>query len=943
MLNSYVAVDIETTGLNASRDSIIEVAAITFQGNEIVDEFSSLVYPQCDIPAEITRLTGITQAMVQDAPGMVQVRSRLRPILSNHIVVGHNVDFDMSFLREERLAIGNHRIDTLTLASILIPEAGRFGLAALADFLYLPMPEGGQAHRAREDAELTIELFLALRERALQIPLAQLDEIVQAGQRLGWPEALFFEEVLAERARKAFTGDELRQRGRLPKLFKPPKLEGRAVVAKEKLVPLDEDVVAGMIQPGGNFSHVFEGFEHRPEQEEMTVAVAQAFNDGDHVLIEAGTGTGKSIGYLLPAAFWAVENGRRVVISTNTINLQDQLIHKDIPELQKSLPFELRAAVRKGRSNYLCTRLFQQLRRSGPSSADEMALYARILLWLTKTETGDVAELPLRTPGERLAWSRLNGENAVCTLEQCATERCPLSLARQRAEQAHIVIVNHALLLSDVANENHVLPSFVDLIIDEAHHLESAVTNGLSFRADRRFLETVLEEISKPRAGLLADVQKRLSAVLPEHVSSELDEFAGRMRREAKAAVLRLDEFFATVEFFLRDQVHARSQFAQQIRVTPSVRIQPGYDEIEIGWENLNNHLKAIGKDFDRLAGALAEVAEHHDIEDEEEMRAALLTNGRALEETRKNLDQIISDPQDSMIYWVEIFKDRVSLHAAPLHIGPLVERHIFGEKETVVLTSATLRTADPNSYGEPDFYYLRERIHANDANELAVGSPFDYKNSTLLYLPTDIPEPNQPGYQISVEQAILSVANALGGRTLVLFTSYAQLRQTAQAIEGSLAASDISLLAQLPGSSRQQLLAQFKQPDSRAVLLGTRSFWEGVDVPGPALQGLLIVKLPFDVPSDPVFAARSEAFDSPFFEYSIPEAVLRFRQGFGRLIRRTSDEGVVVVLDKRVLTKRYGQSFLEALPECTVLRQRASRLGELTLRWMERDKNGQQ
>jgi DNA polymerase-3 subunit epsilon/ATP-dependent DNA helicase DinG len=276
MLNSYVAVDIETTGLNASRDSIIEVAAITFQGNEIVDEFSSLVYPQCDIPAEITRLTGITQAMVQDAPGMVQVRSRLRPILSNHIVVGHNVDFDMSFLREERLAIGNHRIDTLTLASILIPEAGRFGLAALADFLYLPMPEGGQAHRAREDAELTIELFLALRERALQ---------------------MFFEEVLAERARKAFTGDELRQRGRLPKLFKPPKLEGRAVVAKEKLVPLDEDVVAGMIQPGGNFSHVFEGFEHRPEQEEMTVAVAQAFNDGDHVLIEAGTGTGKSIGY----------------------------------------------------------------------------------------------------------------------------------------------------------------------------------------------------------------------------------------------------------------------------------------------------------------------------------------------------------------------------------------------------------------------------------------------------------------------------------------------------------------------------------------------------------------------------------------------------------------------------------------------------------------------
>jgi DNA polymerase-3 subunit epsilon/ATP-dependent DNA helicase DinG len=939
MVNRYVAVDVETTGLNPSKDAIIEVAAITFQGSDIVDEFSTLVYPQRDIPAEITRLTGITQAMVEDAPGMFQIRSHLRPVLSNHILIGHNVDFDLAFLQEERLAIGNHRIDTITLASILVPEAGRFGLGALADFLYLPLPEGGQTHRAREDAELTIELFLALRERAMQIPLAQLDEIVQTGQRLGWPETLFFEEVLSERARNAFAGEELRQRGRLPKLFKPPKLEGRVVVAKEDLMPLDEEMVAGMIQPGGNFSRVFDGFEYRPEQEEMTVAVAQAFNDGDHVLIEAGTGTGKSIGYLLPAAFWAVENGRRVVISTNTINLQDQLIHKDIPELQKSLPFELRAAVRKGRSNYLCTRLFQQLRRSGPSSADEMVLFARISLWLSKTETGDVAEIPLRTPGERMAWSRLNGENAVCTQEQCSTERCPLNLARQRAEQAHIVIVNHALLLADVANENHVLPEFMDLIVDEAHHLESAVTNGLSFRADKRFLETVLEEISKPRSGLLSDVQKRLGAVLPEHVSRELDEFAGRMRREAQAAVIRLEEFFASVDFFLRDHVQAHSQFAQQVRLVPAVRIQPGYDEIEISWENLNTHLKAIDRDFDKLAAALADIAEHHDVEDEEEMRAALLTNGRALGETRENLDQIISAPQDDMIYWVEMFKDRVSLHAAPLHVGPLVEQHIFKEKETVILTSATLRTADPSSYGEGDFNYLRERLHAIDANELAVGSPFDYKNNTLLYLPTDIPEPNQPGYQQGVEQAILDVARALGGRTMVLFTSYAQLRQTAQAIEGSLSAADITLLAQFQGSSRQQLLAQFKQPDSRAVLLGTRSFWEGVDVPGPALQALLIAKLPFDVPSDPVFAARSEGFDSPFFEYSIPEAVLRFRQGFGRLIRRTSDEGVVVILDKRVLTKRYGQSFLEALPEPTVLRQRSSRLEELALRWMNREK----
>jgi DNA polymerase-3 subunit epsilon/ATP-dependent DNA helicase DinG len=248
------------------------------------------------------------------------------------------------------------------------------------------------------------------------------------------------------------------------------------------------------------------------------------------------------------------------------------------------------------------------------------------------------------------------------------------------------------------------------------------------------------------------------------------------------------------------------------------------------------------------------------------------------------------------------------------------------------------LRTAGSGRNEGATFDYLRERLHAHHAEELAVGSPFDFEASTLVYLPTDIPEPKQPGYQRYVEEAIIDVALALGGRTMALFTSYGQLSATARAIEQPLSDARINILAQSSGSSRQQLLAQFRAEDSRSVLLGTRSFWEGVDVPGDALQAVIIVKFPFDVPSDPVFAARSETFEYPFFEYSIPEAVLRFRQGFGRLIRRKDDKGVVVVLDKRILTKRYGQSFLDALPGCTVLRQRVDRLGELTLRWLNRE-----
>jgi DNA polymerase-3 subunit epsilon/ATP-dependent DNA helicase DinG len=302
-------------------------------------------------------------------------------------------------------------------------------------------------------------------------------------------------------------------------------------------------------------------------------------------------------------------------------------------------------------------------------------------------------------------------------------------------------------------------------------------------------------------------------------------------------------------------------------------------------------------------------------------------------------LEAFLVNPSENVIYWAEVFKGRISLHAAPLRIGPLVEEHIFNKKETVVMTSATLRTAAMSRYGEPSFDYLKERLHAQHAEEVSVGSPFDYEASTLVYLPTDIPEPNQPGYQRCVEQAVIDIATALEGRTMALFTSYSQLQKTARSIAQPLTASGLTVLAQLEGSSRQQILTQFRQEDSKAVLLGTRSFWEGVDIPGPALQAVVIVRIPFDVPTDPVFAARSETFENPFFEYSIPETVLRFRQGFGRLIRRQDDEGIVVVLDKRILTKRYGQSFLEALPGCTVLRQRLDRLGELSLRWLNRNK----
>jgi DNA polymerase-3 subunit epsilon/ATP-dependent DNA helicase DinG len=291
----------------------------------------------------------------------------------------------------------------------------------------------------------------------------------------------------------------------------------------------------------------------------------------------------------------------------------------------------------------------------------------------------------------------------------------------------------------------------------------------------------------------------------------------------------------------------------------------------------------------------------------------------------------MITQPSPSHIYWLTISSrdDDISLHAAPLHVGPLVEEHLFMKKRSVILTSATLRTAST-------FDFVRQRLNAWDADELAVGSPFDFKESTLVYLIDDIPEPEQPGYQRAVQQGMAVLFRATDGRALALFTSYSQLRATLRGIRAPLAQAGITVQAQGEGISRRQLLENFRGGDRR-VLLGTRSFWEGVDVPGEALSCLAIAKLPFSVPSDPIFAARAETFDQPFFEYAVPETILRFLQGFGRLIRSRTDRGVVVVFDRRLLTKSYGQLFLESLPGPTVRRGPLVQLPKAAADWLTR------
>ncbi|MBU1660642.1 MAG: DEAD/DEAH box helicase family protein [Chloroflexi bacterium] len=925
-MTSIVALDLETTGLNPEGDAITEIGAVRFNSKRIEGEWHSLINPGRRIPPNITQLTGITDAMVRDAPTIHAVLADLADFVGDSPVLGHNVRFDLGFLNRYGILQANDPLDTYEMAAVLLPTAGRYKLGALAQALGVILPN---AHRALDDARATHAIYLRLYEEALNLPLDLLAEIVRLADDVpNWMGYGLFFEALRTRSRETVSSRRTRK-GFLEPLFARPPRAAPPLIPAAKPSPLDVEDVAAILEYGGEFSHHFPNYEQRPEQVEMLRSVTRAISEGQHLMVEAGTGVGKSFAYLIPAALWAIQNGLRVVISTNTINLQDQLINKDIPDLQAALGLELRATVLKGRNNYLCPHRLEIFLRRGPETPDEIRVLAKVLVWLQGSTSGDRGELNLNGPAETEVWSRLSAADEGCTAENCLKHTggaCPFYQARQSAHSAHLIIVNHALLLADIATGNRVLPDYDYLIVDEAHHLEEATTNALSFRATHFDFIRVLRELGNANSGILG----RLLSLLHDSVSPSTYATVDHLVERATDNTFQLENltrnFFNTIDQFLFDQRDGRpvGPYAQQVRILPSTRVQPAWLDVEIAWEDTQGIIKALSKSLEQLSQAIVDLTDNgfDEMDILEDIYSRLTNVYRRVGEMFENIEALVFDPQSDRIYWAEIRPDRrgLTLQAAPLHIGPLMEKHLWHEKQSVILTSATLTTAG-------EFDYLRSRLFAEDAYQLALGSPFDFENSTLLYIPNNIPEPGDyHGHQRAIDNSLIQLCRATGGRTLALFTSYAQLKKTSHAIGPALAEHGIVVYEQGGGASPHSLLESFKNAE-QAVLLGTRAFWEGVDVPGEALSVLVIVKLPFDVPSDPIIAARSETFEDPFHQYALPEAILRFRQGFGRLIRTQSDRGVVVVLDKRVLTKRYGPAFTGSLPQCT---QRVGALQDL-------------
>ena len=957
----YVSLDLETTGLDYERDTILEIGAVRFRGDEVLDTFETFVNPGRPIPDHIQRLTGIQPRQVERAPAFPVIVGDLAEFLGPHPVVGHNIQFDLRFLSSHGLPVANAAFDTMDLATVFLPSSRRYTLKHIADQFGVEL----RNHRALDDAVGSKEIFLRLLRLASEQDGGLLAYMSEIARRSNWPLHPALSGLAAAQstapARVGPTGLNM-------------ELLAQRVEAPEKRRPADDlehvgvEQIHGMLGPDGPFAKAFDGFEHRPEQEEMLDTVSDAIYNQRHLAVEGGTGVGKSLAYLLPAALFAVSRGQRVVVSTNTINLQEQLIGKDIPALKQVLeesglmePGALKVALLKGKANYLCLRRWQQLSRSELLTADDAKLLSKTAVWLQDTATGDRGEINLNGR-EVPTWNHVSaGEKGFC-LDMRDGSPCFLRAARQRAEQAHIIVVNHALLMSDMVFEG-LIPEYDTVIIDEAHHLEDAATNQFGFEIQQGEFDRIWEPAGRLCLGVM---QALADNDLESGIADTGQSVAATVEAEAPRLRETWGQLFTAIEGLHASQRKGRSQQRRpnrnqeaapsqgdqnQLLITPDVRNSPAWFDLYLAWENLNTRLGQAGialrnvrnfLDANRLPAAQDQQALM--------MEAASLADG--LEELSMRLGSVLgeaspatdapssggSGASDDAIHWVNVNPSQgtISLHSAPLDVSPILAEKLFAEKDCVILTSATLTAGG-------SFNFLKRRVGLeDDAGELLVGSPFDYERAAQALIPDDMPQPNANGYVAATADVLAQLGQRLQGRTMALFTSHSSLRAVAQRLRSQLEPHGIPVLAQGVDGSAPSVMAAFSE-EPGSVLLGTASFWEGVDMPSGLLKALVITRLPFQVPSDPIVQRRSGLYDDPFNEYSIPNAILRFRQGLGRLIRNKHDKGTIVVLDSRISSHGYGQAFRDSMPPCHHTPCFTSNVGMLAEMWLDGGRQARQ
>ncbi len=970
--DNFVVVDLETTGLNPTEDRIIEIGVVRYVDGQEKETFETLVNPDVPIPDFITKLTGITDKDVLKSPQINEVFDSLSLFIGNSPIIGHQINFDAAFLEyhlrnkyndfgdwdneSQRFKyLTNIRMDTLFLSRIFLPFLQRFKLGTVAAYFGIDLE---RAHRAIDDARASGKIFLELTERVFACDPQSLRLIIRLLYRNSARVKNYFQPILDTKLNQnieisaATIPEDITYAQKFFNIIGEADYEAQFVEMEVENKPIDETKIINYFTNEGNLAKAINNFEEREQQIKMAKLVTDSLNNLEFLAVEAGTGTGKSMAYLLPAVEWATnnrENRERIIVSTNTKNLQEQLFFKDIPTVYAVSNNKFKAVLLKGKSNYLCldkwkSTIIDMDQRLTPY---ERSRILPLLLWADQTQTGDISENTGFQLNQNLGlWAKLIAENNYCPGRTCKYYNdCFLMKARNGARKADIVVVNHSLLFSDLVTDNSILGEYRNLILDEAHNIEKTAGDYLGIRFNwwsfRNAYYKLYEE--QPRkTGTLIQLEFRMSkAHLPEHLSDKLYKRISRLKTECIGLKRCTKSFF--------------SELSQNLRNKYQKTNENGFEETKIRYHQKFKFFSEVSDQIDELKSALCNTKKrlfdlleifseihHESFQFQDQIHRELISIETDLETLHHAFEFCLEADSDQHVYWLELASRRdstdIAFNAVPLNIAELLKKSLYDGLHTAVFTSATMTVAD-------SFTYFKNRVGLNLVDSQKVqsailGSPFDYENQILLGVSDYLDDPRSDRFSDQLADLISETHKNHPTGMLALFTNYSTLNYLFNKLKLHFEGEKILLLAQGKSGNRTNIINQFRE-FKNSILFGTDSFWEGIDVPGEALELLLITKLPFDVPTEPLIAARMEKIKqsggNPFMDYAVPEAIIKFRQGFGRLIRHKEDFGAVLVCDNRLSRMKYGLQFLESLPvEAKIFRDKSDLLSGLN-EWFSR------
>ncbi|MBM4762096.1 ATP-dependent DNA helicase DinG [Bacillus sp. B15-48] len=932
MGDKFIVIDLETTGNSPKKgDRIIQIGAVIIEDGKICGNYTSLVNPERPIPVFIEELTGIKDDMVKDAPVFKEIASDIIQLLDDSFFVAHNVLFDLGFLQEELQNAGYEGfygsvLDTVELSRILFPTADGYKLSDLA------AKEGinhDRPHQADSDAYVTAELLLIMLEKIHSFPLVTLKNLTKLSASLKSDIYLLFDEIVNIKAQSFEKQSESLDIHRGIALKKNGQTELEWNLHNEPLgYPFQMEEKEQLLKRG------YSTVERRLGQMEMMDDVYHAFVNQQHCLIEAGTGIGKTLGYLVPAVFYSKLNHKRVVISTFTTQLQQQLLFNDLPKLSAMIDFPIKASVLKGKSHYINLARFEKSLLTEEDNYDTTLTKMQILVWLLETTTGDVDELNLSSGGQ-VYWDKI--KNVPVRFSQMKEWDFYDFYIRacQASKNADLIITNHSMLLTDHVAENPFIPEYEYVVLDEAHHFERTAGKSFGKKFNYVSIRVLLNQLAQIVQGQFFQKIEKLVSNTNKNVL-------------LKCSINQLNQLIHDLQFEMDQLFMSLISYARKLNKNRSVnRIQMVLHNDTVDSRNIfGSAERFIFLAYDiclGFEGRMAEVEKHRDrlSPEEENTLDEIVVLIKEMEQVRKNAREMFLIRRNDEILWIETdlrsVQNMTTVYARPPYVSERLKKEFFAKKKSVVMTSATLTVQ-----GAFDFIKSVLGLQGMDVIEKQIPSPFRYEDQVRLIVPDDLPDiksVSDTEYTIAITEHIISIAEATKGRMLTLFTSHEMLKKTYELIKESELLDDFVLIAQgITTGSRGRLIRNFQRFE-KAILFGTSSFWEGIDIPGEDLSCLIIVRLPFSSPEEPLFSTKRELIlkqgGNPFYELSLPEAVLRFKQGFGRLVRSSNDRGVIFVFDRRIVSATYGSSFLNSIPNLPVKKASIQEIVSFLNKWL--------